>query len=442
MVTLTAKDYYELSYDLIPDNKIQQVLGTTYEYSTSETSDDKEVVKVLKLKGTSSREWTLPAISKDLWDTTDNYFVGSFLQEEATYKYTQPATAQEKEERIEIIYADVYVDIYNDQPMTYTSGVTISSAEGVHRTRIANAGSHAPGWANNFGSSTSKIYGVANYNVDGISSTKSESEVVNVHDIKSVEVDETYNGSKLDPVKNKYRLMLKITLPVYYASMYCLITEGEYAYTNEAQLAYDMYTKVTLIIPYSVKVTKEVEFEYHLDTTNYTNYSLKVTGNEFTTLTNIVYKTKVNEYINGKVDSSYKRMVDSTGSYKLMRTGVETYKRNLWPEATFSRITEKYKDGKLYVSMRMKMSSAIKYLLNIDTELMLKDLNNKLIMIYDGDYYYNIVFKVKNIEYDCSETGYVANITLLEERGEKVTNYVVDSNDLPVVLSTGKKLYF
>lgn len=442
MVTLTAKDYYELSYDLIPDNKIQQVLGTTYEYSTSETSESKDVTQVTNLKGSQYRSWTLPAVDRSTWDTTDNYFENVFLDVVVNHSRYTPGIVAGDSYREEIVYAKFSVTIYNDAPMSYSSGAAISSASGINRTRTYDGSTFlTPGWLTNWTFDTNKIYGVANYNRDGAGSSKVESSNPTIHSIKSVSVDSYWNGSKIDQTVNKYRMYLTIVAPVYYGYMVAGVSESTLK-IDSGYMTYDMYERFTITIPYNVKVTNEVEFEYHLDTTNYANYSLKVTGNEFTALTNTTYKTKVNEYVNGKVDSSYKRMMDSAGSYKLMHTGIETYKHNLWPEATFGRITEKYKDGKLYVSMRMKMSSAIKYSLNIDTELMLKDLNNKLIMIYDGDYYYNIVFKVKNIEYDCSETGYVANITLLEERGEKVTNYVVDSNDLPVVLSTGKKLYF
>lgn len=437
MDTLTAKEYYELSYNVIADNKVRQVTGTYNQTTYKDATEEKSYTSVSNLKGNTSRSWTLPAVSKSLWDTTDNYFQGNFFQLTASYESSQPSSAKYREERTEIVYADVYIDIYNDNPMKYESGVYISSAEGTNRIRVAQASTHNPGWANNFSSDQASVFGIANYNRNGVKSTKSESTTVGIHDVKSVTVI-SYDGTTIDPVKNQYRLRLKITIPVYYAHMYCLITEGEYEYVDEAELEYDMYTSVKLTIPYKVRGDDEtVDFDYHTEDADYSSYPLSITGNEFTANTSGLLYDKLEKLV---VNSSGE-YVNSHGNRIVLRHLYNT-KTVQWSEWVSQQIMNKYRNGKLYITAKISLNTAAKYSLNIDSEFLIKDTNNHYLRNYKDGYLYLMSFKVKNIEYECTETGYYATITLLEDEGVPYEVYVVNGDNEYVVESTNTKLVY
>lgn len=443
MNTLTAKEYYELSYDVIPDNKVQQVLGT-YNYTEWQDNTKDEVVTQVKNIKRTETTTKLPIFSTSEQSTTSNYFYDVFPHEE--YSGNAPTSGTKIGSNIyrdEQVVTTLYLDIYEDNPMTYTPTedlqVSISSAEGIKRTRTSTSGWYSDyGWATNMTDNAKRIYGIVNYNLGGYPSEKSESTTVDLPEIISVTVDNIWQGRTIDRSVNKYRLRLAISFNVYNAHMEYILSGVPGSLTLSASMYYNLYSSITMSVPYKVRSDDQTaDFSYNTDDKDYSSYSLKVSGNEFTAnATGLLF----NEY--------EKLVVDNKGKYVTSRGG-KVQMRHLynvekvqWPEWVSRQIMDKYRYGKLYITIKTSLRTAVKYSMDIDSIFTIKDLNNHLLRKYDRGYLYTCTFKIKSIEYECTEEGYNATIVLLEDEGIPEELYAVNSKSEYVIESNNNKLVY
>lgn len=443
MNTLTAKDYYELSYDVIPDNKIQQVLGT-YNYTQwLDNTIDEKVTEVKNIKRTETTT-KLPIFSTSDQSTTSNYFYNVFPHNE--YSGNAPESGVKYGSLIyrnEQIITTLYLDIYNDNPMSYEpteeSQVTISSAEGTKRIRTSTSGAYSSfGWATNFTNNAKYVYGIINYNLGGYSSTKSESTDIDLPTVISTTVDSKWQGRTIDRDVNKYHLKLAISFNVYNAHMEYQAIGTIGSITLNASMYYNLYSSITVSVPYKVRSDEQTaDFSYNTDDKDYSSYSLTVTGNEFTSNATGVLFDEYEKLVVGS-DNKY---VTFDGNRVQMRL-LSNIKTVQWPEWVSQQIMSKYRYGKLYITAKMSLKTAIKYSMDIDSIFTIKDLNNHLLRKYDHGYLFTCTFKIKSIEYECTEAGYNAIIVFLEDEGIAEELYVVNSKSEYITESNNNKLVY
>lgn len=374
MDTLKPRKYYNLSYSVMPDNKIQQVVGTFTETAYSEVDHEEEAItKVLNLKNGASGYQNLPAFNTTEQATTTDVFENVFAMLDVGGDGGDDYDGY----RTEDILAQVTVDIYHDEPMTYISAATNDSV-GKRRIRTATSGwLTSLGWLIAFDTNPRKVYGIKNFNASGAPSSSSTTSSVTTA-VKRVEVDPTYDGTKV--VAGMYLLRLTATVIVYDCTMWYHIEYDESDPGNpritaaEGELDYQLIEQFDLVITYGTRTTAEVEFEYHVDVPEYANYPLKISGNEYT-------------------DSNC------------------TYNNVAWHQWISNQLLDKYKDGKIFINSKIKASYLIENNLDINSEILIKDIDNQFIR--RGEYM--CVFQLKNIEYEYDGSQYIANVILLED---------------------------
>lgn len=413
--TLKSKNYFELTYSAIPDNKIEQVNGNYQEISYGESSQSVDVEYVTDCRGSGTT--LLPCVTTAEQETTDNVFENVFNDISTSYdNWDDPDNNEVEAERYESVYGKYTIDIYNDKPMRLPNtadNVVVSEATGVYRSRVATGGWLTTlGWLTHFDDADNKIYCIANYNMSGAPSDKEESSNVTGH-INYVSVDPYYNGDHLAS-NNQYLLRITVKLLLLDASMYYYVKTPEEPgdpFTVEGNMNYTLISSFKLTVNYKVRDTEQVDFEYHVDTPNYKDYPLTIKGNEYT---------------------------NSETTYPIEESGEIV--RLPWAEWISKSILSRYHRGKIFINAKIKASYLTENTIDIDSELVVKDINNMLISrhIYGKDL--TCIFKVKNIEYNCNGDRYDANIILLEDRLETYQNYVVNSNNIRVVTSNNIKV--
>lgn len=374
MDTLKPRKYYNLNYSVMPDNKIQQVVGTFTETAYSEVDHEEEAItKVLNLKNGASGYQNLPAFNTTEQATTTDVFENVFKMLDVGGDGGDDYDGY----RTEDIRAQVTVDIYHDEPMTYISAATNDSV-GKRRIRTATGGWLTTlGWLIAFDTNPRKVYGIKNFNASGAPSSSSTTSSVTTA-VRRVDVDPTYDGTKV--VAGMYLLRLTVTVSVYDCTMWYHIEYDESDPGNpritaaEGELDYQLIEQFDLAITYGTRTTEEVEFEYHVDVPGYANYPLKISGNEYT-------------------DSNC------------------TCNNVSWHQWISNQLLDKYKDGKIFINSKIKASYLIENNLDINSEILIKDIDNQFIR--RGEYM--CVFQLKNIEYEYDGSQYIANVILLED---------------------------
>lgn len=407
---LKPRNYYELTYSAIPDNKIKQVSGNYNERIYSdEMWEYKDINQVIDCRGDSST--TLPCVTTSEQATTDNHFCGVFHHVTSRY-YDSELDPRYRATRYESVWASVIADIYSTTPMKYTpGGVTVDNVRGVTRIRTATGAWSTPWgtWVDSFDDDEESIYCIANYNKSGPQSDKEEvADATSA--IDSVTVDTYYNGERLGP-NGKYLLRLTIMVRVLDGHMDYDITEDwEHepypTLSLSATLQYDLVSQFSLSIVYQTRSTESIDFEYHVSDADYQDYPLSISGNEFiNTLTTYTGDTNI-----------------------------------VWAEWISNQILDMYQKGKYFINTKIKASYITENNIDIDSEIIIKDINNRYVSRKSQGILYACVFKVKNIEYNCVDSSYSANVVLLEDRTIQYTDYVINSNNIRIVTSDNIKV--
>ena len=403
---LTPRNYYNFECAAVPDNKIQQVVGTYTERSYSEIIDAQQILEVDDMRNGRPNPQALPPFSNDDLASSST-FTGVFTRLEVY----GDGFGDPEGSRLEKIVVKVTTDIYGDEPMTYLSANT-SEGAGIQRTRTANQGTQwvtSIGWASNFDAASDRTYAIRNYNASGgYPSTKNERGLSDQQlEITNAVVDSTYDGTKI--LGGKYLLRVTHSIVVFMADFECYITYDRSDPGNpkvssvEAFVDFKQFSEFKLNITYGTWTTKETAFDYHVSDAGYSQYPLKITGNEYTS--------------------------DGT-----------VYNKTMWREYIANQLLSNYQLGKLWVTLKVKASYMIQRDIGIDTELRIKDLDGQFITkTYRPDE--ACVFKVKNIEYSYSGSEFIAHLCLLEVSAVSIQR-VVDSQNNYVVDSNNNKLKF
>lgn len=410
---LKPKNYFNLTYSVIPDNKIEQVVGNYAETVYNESTQDIDINNVFDCRGSGNTN--LPCVTSSEQQTSDNYFEDVF-SDLYTHTYGYDDYEDSEWRRWEQIYGKHVIDIYNNEPIKFERDVdslVVSSAAGVYRSRVSTGGwVTSLGWMTNFDEDTHKIYCIANYNKSGINSNKEESSDV-TGNIESYQVDDYYNGSHL-AANGQYLLRITVKLLLLDGYMYYYVKPpsepGAGDFRAEGNMYYTLISSFKLTVNCRIRSTEQVDFEYHLDVSNYKDYSLTVNGNEYTN-SNTTYSIEDSE------------------------TSVS------WAEWISNQILSKYKRGKIFINAKMKMSYLVDSNIDINDSIVIKDINNQYIQREVYGIMVPCVFEVKNMEYICSDEGFNVNVVLLEDRLSLLyRNYVVGSNGVHVVDSNNIKM--
>ena len=285
MNTLKPRKYYNLSYSVMPDNKIRQVVGTYTERSYSEIVDTREILEVDDMRNGVANPQALPPFSNaDL--ASSSTFTGVFKQLDVYGDgFSDPEGS-----RLEKIVVKVTTDIYNDEPMTYISANT-SEGAGIQRTRTANQGAQwttSIGWVKDFDAAYDRVYAIRNYNASGgYPSTKTEQGLSDQQlSVEATAIDPVYDGTRL--LGGKYLLRVTHSIVVFESDFECYITydrsdPGNPKVSSVAgHVSFRQFSNFKLNITYGAWTTKEIDFDHHTEDADYAQYPLRIAGNEYT----------------------------------------------------------------------------------------------------------------------------------------------------------------
>lgn len=404
-VTLKARNYYDLTYSAIPDNKIEQVLGeytkiVDTEQSTYYSTFEQEPVYVEPHSG----EEDLPLYSID----NQSYYEGRYV-EDVTYSSTGSGESIEKD-RTEKVWAKYDIELLYDVPFTLRS-FSIGGLIGKKKTREGDGQTGASVFWTYFDSDTDKLYAPYCINMSGAgTSIHTPGGLVTTEDLTledlehSYSIDSVYDGRT--PYQSKFRMVIHLDIAiannVLHSVGYSIVEAKIYQ-----RLIDSFQIEMVLWGPDS----ESVEYEYHVNTADYVEYPLRVEGNEYVDMNTTWHEQSSGEWVD-----------------------------TLWAEWISNDILNKYKDGKFFVSAKVKMSYLIENNIDINSEIIIKDINNEYVSRKNQGIVYVCVFKVKNIEYNCENSGYGATIVLLEDRIVQYTDYVINSNNIRIVTSDNIKV--
>lgn len=418
MKELKTNNYYSLSCSIIPDNKIRQIIGTYISSDTFDTTLDYLVDSVYHLKNASpDTYYSLPCFTNAEYDTNSDLFFRTF--------YDLVIAAQDTSHddyssawRTEDIYGNLVIDIHNVDPMSFSpNNVSIKQVKGKYRSRSRPHGMYITlGWLNAFSTDEDdeRIYSVRNFNTRGTgwpAADYVDNNEVQPSDarITSVMADSYYDGSHLDPNTGTYLLRITIRIRVFRGSLeYEIYSPGGQQPSLSGGLNTSLLSSITLSIDYQVRGSGEqVEFEYHSADNDYADYPLRIEGNEYTN-DNVYYQKNSGEVI--------------------------------WSNWISKDILKKYRNGKLFAKAKVKIKWMMDNNIHINSQMIVKDTNGNYISKIVNGTLKECIFEVKNIEYECTEEGYYANITLLEIGTLKSMYEVVDSNNHNIVDSNNHSI--
>ena len=375
---LTSKDYYELDYDLIPDNIYQQIVGETQEieYGDEEVKETDTISSAyIQLYDGRQPYGRLPLVSNPY---LQDYYAETWKQ---TVTFTTDSAPYEEKSRTEKVAVRVPISIYSETPIRYDPDdpATVSDVSGKEyiRTQVNQSGVEGI-WGESFWGGTTggtnwdtRLCGFENFNMAGGGTTSVED--LDTAEVEKVVVDSTYDGSRVD-VTGKYLLLMDVYVYVINNNMHNKASWRG----NTSELYVRNVSAFKLNIPYYLATTKTIAFEYHLNVAGYQNYPLKVTGNDLTTR-----------------DTLY---------------APEGQEPEHWDEFISNALMNKYANGKLWINAKVKASFLIENDLSINSIINIKKLNGSYITRFG-----NICqFQLKNIEYVYSGEQFIANIILLE----------------------------
>lgn len=414
MDELKPNNYYSLKYSVIPNNKIKQIIGTYKSAEPVQVEYQSNVTSVYDLLNSTSALVSLPCFSeRDLADDSSLYSNKfKHLDISAYNGNILPGVAIR--ERSEEIWAKLTIDILNDSPMYFeNNSVTVSYVSGIHRERIkTDSGIYISlGWLENFSVDEydGNVYCVRNYNLSGTGWPTSQKISNTSVDISTAEIgyankDSYYDGTHL--YNGRYLLRLEIMVRIYNGYLHVLYQTGESA---QGGLEFESLDSITFNIPYEVhNEGQETEFEFHVTDSDYEEYPLRISGNEYTN-ENVFYRKTPDREI-------------------------------IWCEWISKEILDKYRNGKIFINAKAKLSWLKENDVGINSQIIIKDINNNYISKMINGEMKECIFEVKNIEYECNETEYIANLTLLEIGSIKLFKDVVDSNNLGVITSESKDI--
>lgn len=385
MKELKAKQYYQLQASAIPDNKIQQVVGTYTATAYDEEIESQTIQQMNGIKRGVSDPQNLPPFSAaDL--TSTSTFNDVYSKVDVYGDGFDPAGTEGS--RVEYIIASVTVDIFNDGPMSYIS-VETSNGVGITKTRTATSGFFTTlGWLINFDDLGNRIESIRNYNSSGgFPSSRSESSITyGTPEVVRTIVDDVYDGTRL--YAGQYLLRVTFDVRIFKGDMEAYLT---YDYSDpsnpvlidaEGSVTFTQYESFDINVTYGLYTTEEQDFEYHVNTADYTNYPLKITGNLY------------------------------TGENTTMPSNES------WQEYIANNLLNMYADGKLWITAKVKASFLIDNNLDINSVVIIRDVsNNHITKIIDvGGTPTEVIctFSIKNIEYNYSGSEFTANLCLLE----------------------------
>lgn len=402
---LKPRQYFSLTYSVIPDNKIKQVVGnyteTVYEDTDTAESDRISNFYGVPLKAGGTISGSLPIINHSTKSKYPDYFYEDVV-------YNTDGAYYAHITRTEKVSASYSITITNDKPMKFIDEEGAVSVIAVEGTSYNATGSNLPWDDENwcyFDDDPDVLWAPYCYNDAGGATTTTSEEALETVEIKSVAVDSIINGQVL--IDGKYALKLYIEIYIINNSL-----DAQQGLTGTAAShTMNLVSAFKFSVNYYTAGTRDVEFDYHLDDADYKDYSLTVKGNEYT---------------------------NANAIYSIEESGETT--EIPWAEWISKNILSKYYRGKIFISAKIKMSYLVENNIGIDSELTIKDINNKFISrnIYGKDV--ACIFKVKNIEYTCNGEEYNTNVILLEDRLEAYQNYIVNSNNVRVVTSSNLKV--
>ena len=402
MKELKSRNYYDVKCDAIPDNKIQQVFGTyTLMNYGADTTGEYSTTTMYKRDDTPV---ALPAISVDYGGVfiDPGYYIS--ITEDTTYKEVIRA---EREEMAELFFT---ITITNDEPMDFRSVDFTVTGYRYYGDYTQLQGSQPITWMYNaitLNDDQLDAYNAYKYWKQYLGAITPETDVeFNDYIWNTATADPVYNGKIL--VGNKYVLKVKCRVMVAWNWMYTNQLDPENPDLRRTHVSIDMKQtrSVKMIVHYGVNNFETVDFEYHVDVEGYANYPLRIEGNQYTNI-----ETSI--------------------------SGVP------WREYISNQLMNAYQEGKLWLSTKLKGNFMIENDLDINDELLVKDLNNNYISkeveveighwedVYGGPNGEDIVdqewvvdsieiqeryvlFSIKNIEYVYSGNEFIANVNLLE----------------------------
>lgn len=372
MNTLKPRKYYDLKYSVIPDNKIRQVVGAytevVYTSAATSTSDDYNHY-VYKYRDGHIGTGSLPLIGP----TVSSLYEGDFYVD-ATYEHnTGFSFDQNRTEKVAVKYT---VTVLSDLPCQFSGSVSDLAVVDVEGFTYTSEGDTEDGlvaavWEM-FDGDDDKLYAPYIQNSQwgpGYNTTE-----LNSAEIKSVSIDTYWNGKKVDSNLGKYKMILYVEVYVVNNTLQSYRYQSlntHFVYHGVMNLLWSFRIQVT----YYTATTVEHDFDYHTQDADYALYPLKVSGNEYT-------------------------------------NGNTSYNGTSWQQWISNQILEKYEDGKIFISAKIKASYLVENQLDINSEMLIKDIDNRFINRLDK----MCVFQLKNIEYEYSGSEFIANVILLEDR--------------------------
>lgn len=417
MKILKANNYYDVNCDAVPDNKVQLVTGHyTTNVNTTSTDNYSDISYVSNIRSTGQS--ALPIFSSSDLATTTDTFTGVFMDYSNSGSEDDSGSEWYWKQIDETVIGTLVIEIEDDSPLTFISA-NMTNPEGLYRERHSTSGVMVSmGWITDFTiANSNKIQTVKNYNKSGYPSSTSESSTISSYGVSSTSVDPLKDGTHL--INGKYVLQVTIRVEVFTGYQYVEYEEywdpeaGQTRIRNvSGNLWYNVINKFDLEFTYGKYSIEEVAFSYRDPSATQAEaekYPLNIEGNMYTS---------------DKTTFSVDLLISAP-----------------WWQFISTQIVNEFKNGKLWMQAKVKAKWLIDNNIDINSEVVLKDINNEY--IGKSSTYDVYVFKIKNIEYVYEADLFYANICLLESRivnRYRLVGIYQNGNYINAVLSNGTKV--